>query len=202
MALALYEPANWVSLEWTSIGARDSSFGMRNDSSALNGRGSSASRSNPLGRAVIWRASKSSASCPQFPGEHLVLVTYGPHHDFDREWVWNDAEIDRAKVVWARDMGRDANQELLNYFKDRRVWRVNGDASPPWLESYEASAIDENPSLASIELLHDGHRMVLCVRVLGPWDQYIGALHVGVKAQLGDLYPRWLGTRELLLLRA
>jgi hypothetical protein len=74
----------------------------------------------------------------QIPGEQLVLVTYGPHHNFDREWVWNDAEIDRSRVVWARDMGRDANQELLNYFKDRRVWRVNADASPPRLESYEA----------------------------------------------------------------
>lgn len=37
------------------------------------------------------------------------------------------------------------------------------------------------------------------VKVLGPWDQYIGEVHDGVKAQLGDLYPRWLGTRELLL---
>jgi hypothetical protein len=40
--------------------------------------------------------------------------------------------------VWARDMGSDANQELLRYFNDRRVWRVNGDTSPPRLESYEA----------------------------------------------------------------
>lgn len=74
----------------------------------------------------------------RIPGEQLVLVTYGPHHNSDREWVWNDAEIDRSKVVWARDMGSDANHELLNYFKDRHVWRVNADASPPRLESYEA----------------------------------------------------------------
>jgi hypothetical protein len=40
---------------------------------------------------------------------------------------------------------------------------------------------------------------VYAVKVLGPWDQYIGEVHDGVKAQLGDLYPRWLGTRELLL---
>ncbi len=79
------------------------------------------------------------AQLRQFPGEHLVFVRYGPHHDVDREWVYNDAIIDAAKVVWARDMGGDANQELLNYFKDRRVWRVNGDASPPQLEPYEAS---------------------------------------------------------------
>jgi hypothetical protein len=79
------------------------------------------------------------AQLRQFSGEHLVLVRYGPHHDVDRDWVYNEPNIDAAKVVWARDMGRDANQELVDYFKDRRVWRMNGDASPPRLETYEAS---------------------------------------------------------------
>lgn len=37
------------------------------------------------------------------------------------------------------------------------------------------------------------------VRILVPWDRYIGELHDGVKSQMGDLYPRWVGTRELLL---
>jgi hypothetical protein len=36
-------------------------------------------------------------------------------------------------------MGGNTNQELLNYFKDRCVWRVNADASPPQLEAYEPS---------------------------------------------------------------
>jgi hypothetical protein len=70
----------------------------------------------------------------QMPGQQLVLVRYGPRHDLDLEWVWNDADIDRSKVVWARDMGNEANQELLNYFKDRRVWRINGDDLPVKLE--------------------------------------------------------------------
>jgi hypothetical protein len=72
----------------------------------------------------------------RIPGKQLVVVDYGPHHDFDWEWVWNNAEIDSSKVVWARDMGDTGNQDLLNYFNDRRVWRINGDASPPKLESY------------------------------------------------------------------
>jgi hypothetical protein len=72
----------------------------------------------------------------QFPGPQLVIVVYGPRHNFFREWVYNSAEIDGAKVLWARDMGNTGNQELLNYFKDRKVWRVNADASPPRLESY------------------------------------------------------------------
>jgi hypothetical protein len=74
-----------------------------------------------------------------FPGRQLVVVVYGPSHNFHLEWVYNDADIDASKVAWARDMGNGANQELLSYFKDRRVWEVNGDASPPRLQSYEAS---------------------------------------------------------------
>jgi hypothetical protein len=71
-------------------------------------------------------------------GRQLVVVCYGVGHNFHREWVYNDANIDAAKVVWARDMGNAANQELLAYFKDRHAWRVNGDVSSPRLEPYEA----------------------------------------------------------------
>ncbi len=70
------------------------------------------------------------------PGRHLVLVNYGKHHDLDWEWVYNAADIDRAKIVWARDMGERDNQELVDYFHDRMIWRVNGDESPPRLEPY------------------------------------------------------------------
>jgi hypothetical protein len=76
----------------------------------------------------------------RLPGQQLVIVVYDPHHDFNYEWVYNSAEIDASKIVWARDMGRDGNQELLNYFKDRQVWRVNADASTPQLQSYEVPA--------------------------------------------------------------
>jgi hypothetical protein len=72
----------------------------------------------------------------QLPDTQLALVRYGNHHDVDREWVWNDASIDTAKVVWARDMGDSENDELLRYFKDRHVWRINGDDPAPKLEPY------------------------------------------------------------------
>lgn len=70
------------------------------------------------------------------PGQHLVLVRYSPHHNVDLEWVWNDAEIDRSKIVWARDMGDARNRELLDYFKSRHVWQINGDAPEPKPETY------------------------------------------------------------------
>jgi hypothetical protein len=76
----------------------------------------------------------------RLPGRQLVLVSYDADHNFHHEWVYNDGNIDGSKVAWARDMDDAANQELLAYLKDRHAWRVNGDASPPRLEPYEAPA--------------------------------------------------------------
>jgi hypothetical protein len=67
-------------------------------------------------------------------GRHLVIVSYGPHHDVDREWVYNAADIDNAKIVWARAMGPQEDEELLRYFHDREVWHLNGDDSPARLK--------------------------------------------------------------------
>jgi len=67
------------------------------------------------------------------PGMHLVLVRYSVNHNPDNEWVYNVADIDHAKVVWARDMGERDDQELLNYYRDRDVWLFTADESPPVL---------------------------------------------------------------------
>jgi hypothetical protein len=58
------------------------------------------------------------------PGRDLVIVTYGPKHRFHADWVYNDADIDHADVVWARDMGAQRNRELLDYYPDRKKWRL------------------------------------------------------------------------------
>ena len=83
-----------------------------------------------LDRAAVLR------ELQHLPGEQLVIVHYGPRHDVDWEWVYNAADIDHSKVVWARDIGDDKNQELLRYFPARRVWLLNGDDSPPKLSPY------------------------------------------------------------------
>jgi hypothetical protein len=74
------------------------------------------------------------------PGQHLILVRYASDHIPDKEWVYNAADIDRAKVVWARDMGEQKNQELLQYFKDRVVWLLEADESPPKLALYSGAS--------------------------------------------------------------
>jgi hypothetical protein len=70
------------------------------------------------------------------PGPQLVLVRYSSDHDPLAEWVYNHADIDQEKVVWARDMSAAQNEELLQYFKDHRVWVLEPDQIPPKLLPY------------------------------------------------------------------
>ena len=54
--------------------------------------------------------------------QHLVIVRYGPMHLQNHEWVYNEADIDEARVVWAREMERPQMPRLLEYFRERQVW--------------------------------------------------------------------------------
>jgi len=88
-------------------------------------------KSSPeVGRAAIQRELQA------LPGGQLVIVRYQPDHKPFREWVYNDAEIAQAKVVWARDMGPDENLGLIRYFKGRKVWLLQADETPPKLTKY------------------------------------------------------------------
>ncbi len=63
------------------------------------------------------------------PGQHLVLVRYGPHHIVLEEWVYNDANIDQSRIVWAHAMPGGKDEELLRYYPDRRVWILDDDGN-------------------------------------------------------------------------
>jgi hypothetical protein len=79
----------------------------------------------------------------RIPGKKLVFVRYGPQHRF-REWIHNAADIDRAPVVMALDLGAE-NEKLRQYYPDRSVWLLEPDARPVRLEPYRDR--DDSPFL-------------------------------------------------------
>jgi hypothetical protein len=87
-------------------------------------------RGPDFGRGAIEQQLRAS------PGEHLVLVRYAPDHEPFAEWVYNAADINGSKIVWAREMGAQKDQQLISYFKDRQVWLLDADEKPPKLSQW------------------------------------------------------------------
>jgi hypothetical protein len=83
-----------------------------------------------LKRARILRQLKETE------GKHLVVVRYGPEHSSAQNWVYNEADIDAAKVVWAREMDAVENRRLFDYFKGRHVWLLQPDGAEPTPKPY------------------------------------------------------------------
>ena len=74
----------------------------------------------------------------QLPGRDLVLVRYSDDYTIHFEWVYNDARIDSASIVWAHDLGEQANRALLDYYSDRKVWLLSLQATAqPELTPYQ-----------------------------------------------------------------
>jgi hypothetical protein len=77
------------------------------------------------------------AKLKSYPGRQLAIVRYSPQHESFDDWVYNRADIDKSKVVWAREPdSRRPPYDLLNYFHDRKVWLVEPDANPPRISPY------------------------------------------------------------------
>ena len=89
-----------------------------------------------IGNSSGQRRAAINRQLMQMPGQQLVFVHYSPHHVFQDEWVWNSADIDRSKVVWARDLGPQEDEKLLRYYPHRRVWLLEPDLATPQLSNY------------------------------------------------------------------
>jgi hypothetical protein len=87
---------------------------------------------NPAARIAVNRQVEA------IPGKLLMFVRYYPQHHFQEEWIYNRADIDASRVVWARDLGALENEKLRAYFPDRSAWLLEPDFRPPRLIPYAA----------------------------------------------------------------
>jgi hypothetical protein len=61
------------------------------------------------------------------PGDHLVLVSYGPKHEIYQELVYNHADIAGSRVIWARSLTPESDRKLIQHFAGRRIWTLTED---------------------------------------------------------------------------
>ena len=83
---------------------------------------------------------KIESDLERLTGKQLAIVRYAPGHNPLDEWVYNAADIDNSKVVWAWDMDDTNNQKLIRYYKDRTVWLIEPDTMPASVSRYTVAA--------------------------------------------------------------
>ena len=88
---------------------------------------------DPSRAAIVERLSHT-------PGKHLVIVRYPEGYNVHDDWVFNGAEIDGAKLLWARETNPQQNQKLFDYFKDRQIWLIEPEENNTELLPYPLAA--------------------------------------------------------------
>jgi hypothetical protein len=80
------------------------------------------------------------AALEHLPGKQLVILRWSPHRNSLDQWVYNEADIDASKVVWAREMSDSDNLELIHYYADRTPWLVDMGTQPATVSPFPLPA--------------------------------------------------------------
>jgi hypothetical protein len=99
----------------------------------------------PMGAWLYWwwgpgnfgaDRAKIESEMEQLPGKQLMIVRYSPQHEPKDEWVYNAADINASKVIWARELDETSNLELIRFYKERQVWLVQPDLQAEKVSAY------------------------------------------------------------------
>ena len=78
-----------------------------------------------------------NAKLREIPGKHLVFVRYSPTHSFFDEWVFNLADLQNERIVYARPYTPESDQALAHWLRGHDVWLLEPDAQPYRLTKLE-----------------------------------------------------------------
>ena len=73
----------------------------------------------------------------RLPGKQLAIVRYSRRRQPLDQWVYNSADLEDSKVIWAGEVDSAGNRELVNYYRDRTVWLVEPDTTPARISRYQ-----------------------------------------------------------------
>jgi hypothetical protein len=97
------------------------------------------------GSPDIVRPRSLTASLFRQHEKSLIIVRYSPSHPVGDEWVYNEPDIDKSLVIWARETDPKHDMELIRYFRDRSVWLLEADRRPlalgPYFPSIKAQTL-------------------------------------------------------------
>lgn len=84
-------------------------------------------------------------------GNHLVFVEYSKGWNFEREWVYNGADLASSRVLFVHSRSDHENRELMERYSGRTTWRLHlgPQQSDVRVERYDAG----QPGLSSAATL-------------------------------------------------
>jgi hypothetical protein len=86
------------------------------------------------------------AELERLAGQHLVIVHNRRSAIGMFDWVYNEPDPDQAKVIWARDMGKQVNEQLVRRYHQRRIWYVDQDDGIRRLRPYPDDVFPLDPT--------------------------------------------------------
>jgi len=95
------------------------------------------------------------------PGNHLVIVRYARNHPCIYEWVWNLADPDSQRIVWARELEPASTAALVRYYGGRRVWLLQVNRDEASMTPYPVESL---PWPRSPESLYSSNALSLTIR--------------------------------------
>ena len=107
----------------------------------------------PPGPLEHWAAERAALQkrLASLPDPQLVIVHYRPQHDFYEEWVQNRADLQHAKVIWARERSMEENCQLIASYGGRTVWLLDADRDQ--LEKYTPDCVGGKAAPSSAPVL-------------------------------------------------